>query len=108
MARSEDTVSLFTRGDIEKHHKRLSLIFDDHLDNMSGIMTIHAYRTSWYKRTPGEDIEFYVWDRNETRGMRSGGRGTCPIVRTREYNPTWQKENSYAWVGWRQVWIKKK
>ncbi len=98
-----------SRGEINAMHERLSRSFGSNLRNGCDIAPMPESRQGWHRRALMADIEFFLWSRNRTQqyGLRSGGRGQCPIVSAIETSDDWDV-GEFSWVAWREIWIRKK
>jgi len=94
-----------SRAEIDDLHVREAAKFKEVLTADCIIQPRVDYRSNWHRRALNETVEFFLWTRKgrQQYGLRSGGRGRCPIVQGKASNEKWAQEG-HAWVGWREVW----
>lgn len=96
----------FSESGIRAHQTRLDSGFQRFLHNPSTIRPYQEYVARWPRRPTGQDVEFFVWGKEETYAERKGGRIRCPVVRAIERNEKW--EDHFLWICWKQTWRKKR
>jgi hypothetical protein len=92
---------------IERLHVELADGFKEHLNGPCEIQPEESARAKWHRRSLEQEVMFYLWVRKARQfsGLRSGGRGLCPVIAGKRASDTWTN-GELVWASWREVWTR--